>query len=771
MVLGIAPAVSTAGEAVRPAPPKKIFAHYMGCYPVASASTAYARRTVFKTRHDAVNFESALGSRWRNFFLVPDGMELTPEQSADLEIRRALRAGIDGFAIDVLAGGEKSVFPVLDALFKVAEEKNYPFEITWCLDNPAQNALAIDYLLKHHGTSPKLARRNGKVLFLGYASVRTGMAFGAKQWADRPEFKGKDITALPALRATPEGWKTYIGGFRAFEKQFGVPMYFHFDLTGFYSWMQGKPEKPVTLLDAVSTLAEDFDAVGHFRGGGPEYDAMAKAVRAKGAEWSEPLIYQYENMTWASYTLDKGGNIMRDRWERARENDATLLQFTTWNDYTENTHLAPAADTRYTLFDLNAYYVQWWKTGTPPVPDHDRVYFLYREFPEGARIYPFKPRAQAGNTVLEVLTILPKAATIRLPGRAEPWEAPAGLSFKQFPLTAGPVIAEVVRGGKVAVRLESPEPITDRPYRDQQSLVCYSTEELRHWQADFGDADPAALLHGEYADADKDGLPNWFEMYWFGTFMDWSTATKADPQADPDGDGKTNLEEYLAQTDPTKVQAYAQGAIWSLDAVAKRRMSFHPDSDEVGTDVWYYLTRVQLTPPVPHDGLFQPLEGLGWYPGEAVQRAAHRIPFGTPGYENARLGEINHTWTAEGTGKEKRDRYQCVLTPRRHALIALAWQSPVEGEVALRVTVDPVTSGNDTPDRITLCLAQSAPYRELTRKVFAVGEGGVLEAATVDVRPGERLYIVADCQPDNDYSNLPLSGVTVTLTRLGAAKL
>ena len=59
------------------------------------------------------------------------------------------------------------------------------------------------------------------------------------------------------------------------------------------------------------------------------------------------------------------------------------------------------------------------------------------------------------------------------------------------------------------------------------------------------------LLRGEYADDDNDGLPNWFEMYWFGKYMDYSTATAAKPDDDPDGDGKTNIQEYENQTDPT----------------------------------------------------------------------------------------------------------------------------------------------------------------------------------------------------------------------------
>ncbi len=70
---------------------------------------------------------------------------------------------------------------------------------------------------------------------------------------------------------------------------------------------------------------------------------------------------------------------------------------------------------------------------------------------------------------------------------------------------------------------------------------------------DFGDAPP--LLRGEYADDDQDGLPNWFEMYWFGKFLDWNTASIADPGADPDSDGQTNRLEYPARSDPTKPPA------------------------------------------------------------------------------------------------------------------------------------------------------------------------------------------------------------------------
>ncbi len=555
----LAPATRSAAATSVPASapatqrPKKIYAHYMGCYPAAAAATAHHRENdSYKPRHDANGMFDAIGDRWRNWPLVPDGMKVSLEQSADLEIRRALRGGIDGFAIDAWAGGD-SAKQVLDALFKVAEEKDYPFEITICLDaGIADNyglAAAIKYVLDKHGKSPKLARRDGKPLIFGYISSFVGFRYGASQLKKRPEFADANERQLHAnrmLRTTEEGWQLMADGLLDMQKQVGQDLYLHWCMSAFFH--QVSNTTPDDLVRAAGFMGKRFGAVGEFLGGGATHDRMAAAVKAAGAEWSEPLFFQYENIGWGGNRISSGFNILRDRWKHARDNGSTLIQFITWNDYTENTCLAPAYDTRYAVLDLNGYFVQWWKTGKEPTPDHDRVYVSYRKYPHGAKLFPFKPKqGDPNNVVLEVLTILPKPAKVRLPGRDAEWDAPAGMSWKQFPLTPGAVVAEVVRDGKVEVRLESPEPITDRPFRETNGMTCYSTEFMKHWQADFGDAPP--LLRGEYADDDKDGLPNWFEMYWYGKFMDWKTAGVADPNAPAAGD-KTAKQHYLDQTAP-----------------------------------------------------------------------------------------------------------------------------------------------------------------------------------------------------------------------------
>ncbi len=51
-----------------------------------------------------------------------------------------------------------------------------------------------------------------------------------------------------------------------------------------------------------------------------------------------------------------------------------------------------------------------------------------------------------------------------------------------------------------------------------------------------------------FPDSDGDGLPDWWENQHF--------AGNANPNADPDGDGYTNMQEYLAGTDPNNANSF-----------------------------------------------------------------------------------------------------------------------------------------------------------------------------------------------------------------------
>ena len=347
--------------------------------------------------------------------------------------------------------------------------------------------------------------------------------------------------------------------FHELERDLGQPIFWEFDISGLFLRVGGEDERSLKrkhLLPACKVLAKGGLGIGSFLGYDEE-DQVAAVVRGVGGEYCQPMWYQYDNATHGyavGDALRHGTRRFRENWRKAREHNSHVMQFVTWKDYTENTSLAPGYQTHYAILDLNAYYAKWWKTGRQPRTDHDRVYIAFKRYGQGARVFPFAERRYSrGDGVLEVLTILPHAATVRVPGRHTEYEAPAGVFARELPLTPGSVAVEIVRDGAVATRLDSPDPITDRPYRDQADLYCFSTEEARHWRADFGDT--PLFKASEYGDVDRDGLPNWFEMYWFGTFLDWSTAAIADPKGDPDKDGRSNLQEYLDQTDPTVADA------------------------------------------------------------------------------------------------------------------------------------------------------------------------------------------------------------------------
>jgi hypothetical protein len=562
-----------------PERPKKVFAHYMGCYPANTGVTRNARLGAGETlHHDRGDDVSRRGGRFRNFDLVPPEPGLTAEQSADLEIRRAMRIGIDGFAVDAWAGGNDAIRS-FETLIKVAAERNYPFEMTICLDSTGPGD--VRSLLDKYGKNPKLARRDGKPLIFTYFSY--GQAMGELYSAidERIPDSERDAAVI-RLRATELGWHLIGQTFRKAEETIGQPVFFHYDLVYFFNEVPKELIQPGMMTRAAAAIARHVPALGSFGfigfGYGDRTEDIARAVREAGAEWSGPGgTHQKESV------LPGGGEVYMPKatewlrgniWASLIWDQATLIQLTTWNDYTENTNLAPAYNTRYTIYDLTGYFIERWRRGEPPPADHDRVYLTYAKYPKDAKSWPFKIQMRS-DRALEVLTNLTEPATVRLPGRNLQYEAPAGLHVEQFPVTPGPVIAEVVRDGKVAVRLESPEPITDRPFREDNAMVCWSTEEERHWKADFGDK--PMLRYSEYGDADGDGLPNWFEMYWFTKdrgfkpevsddpdellegpkehpvtrWLDLSKQTLVDPKADPDADRRSNLQEYREGTDPT----------------------------------------------------------------------------------------------------------------------------------------------------------------------------------------------------------------------------
>lgn len=575
---------------------KKVFAHHMGSLNVGHGAMPWYTR-----QPELGDPTISTGGDYRNLAFSPFNLELSLEQSAELQIQRAIRVGIDGFAVNAWAG-DKNAKEFLDALFKVAEEKDYPFEISICPDPntldlsngfTTANVDAIKYLLDRHGDSPKLARRDGKPIIFGYQSNFI--------WVEYLWRKYEDQTLVDIARTTPEGWELIKDAFEQIEQLVGEPLYFQFDMGAFYAGIVERGVPQDGYYRAAKVVAKHLPALCDFLPSTRTAD-YARAAKEMGKEWGEPIYMNYDNnrMNWNHG--GPGTDMLRANWQAARDNDSTLLQLTTWNDYHENTNISPGVNTRYSFFDLTGYFIDWWKQGSQPAPTHDRVYVFSRKYGADTQTFPFQS-AMYIEGVIEVLTILPEPARIRVPGRGE-YDAPAGLHYQQFPVTPGPVSAEVIRNGNVVLVVESPEPVTDKPFRQDNGIVGISSEFDRHWELDFGDVPP--FLYSEYGDLDGDGLPNWFEIFWFGKPWDFSTATVANPNEDINNDGFTNLEAYQLQKTPVGTGGglmERRPFDGSISTVPGRIEAEH--FDEGGLSISYYDTTSSNL-----GGIFRPSENV-----------------------------------------------------------------------------------------------------------------------------------------------------------------
>jgi hypothetical protein len=95
------------------------------------------------------------------------------------------------------------------------------------------------------------------------------------------------------------------------------------------------------------------------------------------------------------------------------------------------------------------------------------------------------------------------------------------------------------------------------------------------------------------SDADGDGLPDSWEVRYFGS----TSAPGGGPNDDPDGDGLTNLEEFLAGTDPRGpssglrlLSKLRDGTlILGFDSIAGKSYKLER-TDDLSSHVWIPLT-------------------------------------------------------------------------------------------------------------------------------------------------------------------------------------
>ena len=184
--------------------------------------------------------------------------------------------------------------------------------------------------------------------------------------------------------------------------------------------------------------------------------------------WMQPVAVQDARPKAQVYWEAGNTGTLRATWTNAIKSKADLVMLLTWNDYSEGTSFAPSLRHGYSLLDLNAYYLSWYRTGKAPKIARETMFISHR-----VHSYKLKPSlgypkvmtltgSYAARDNIQVVTMFNKSTQVRIlvgGSRYVTYTAKAGLYVKTVGLRTGLISAQMVRSGKVVGSVTTGEPV------------------------------------------------------------------------------------------------------------------------------------------------------------------------------------------------------------------------------------------------------------------------------------------------------------------------
>ncbi|MCK1345785.1 glycoside hydrolase family 71 protein [Bradyrhizobium sp. 169] len=165
---------------------------------------------------------------------------------------------------------------------------------------------------------------------------------------------------------------------------------------------------------------------------------VATALRKEVVFPVSPAFYQRRAGQFPmEYGNSFGAARYIDGWLQAIKMKPALVNIQTWNDFSEDTAIVPSNTVGYAWLDLTAYFSAWFRTGTQPEINVERLMLFRPKQLASARLD--NPAAKATNALwrhasptidyLDVVTFFRYPAKVRVTLGGQTWERaiPAGL--------------------------------------------------------------------------------------------------------------------------------------------------------------------------------------------------------------------------------------------------------------------------------------------------------------------------------------------------------
>lgn len=446
-------------DSVRTSSSRLVLAHYVPWFPVSFDNKDEALDT-YATRYLDPLGENGKHAAYGGYLRdrpAPVPVSTSSDWAdalARAEVRRALAAGIDGFAVDLVSLNRAGrswgqVVRLLDA----ARAVDPSFRIVLQPDMvglASVDAASLAAAVAELAARPAAMRMaDGSLVVSPYFAEKRSVAWWSSWKSTMSRDYGLDVSLVPVLQDD----LTWADDFAPISAGIG-------------NWGSRNPAwNPPTTTTATSPRGR-----------------IAR-VHALGRFWMQPVSFQDQRPSGAVFDEAANSQNLRSTWQIAREGGAEWVLLTTWNDYAEGSAFAPSSMHGEALLDLTAYYAAWFKSGSAPTVVRDAVYLTHRVQPAAA--LPSYPETSLmtlrGGTPVqdraEALVLLTAPATVRVVagGRSVSCSAPAGLSVCSVDLAVGEVSAAVVRGGTTVASVVSPYAVSSTPTVQDLQYVAVSS--------------------------------------------------------------------------------------------------------------------------------------------------------------------------------------------------------------------------------------------------------------------------------------------------------
>jgi len=365
------------------------------------------------------------------------------------EMELAQRHGIDGFLLDMGGWGDADNGYVKNAanLFEAAKQLGTGFKL----------ALAPEYLVspfeKHvpdmvmkFKDHPNYLKQDGRPVLGTYVGLdHPGYLPALKAL----EAKGVKVFLIPDAGLNSRPRALYNPSYETFERLFETPV---------GQYMDG------LMMFQAEQLGNHISA-----------NALGRRVTQKsGKLFAAGVIPNYNSANLQDY---RGLSGYLDQWEGAVNDGADWISLVIWNDFNEDSALMPsrwpAGYERYlfsrdeSYLDATAYASAWFKAGRRPEITQDKMFVTYRNRSQWLRkAWDYKTKKwvdaclnnssfdqihddNADLVYVDTFLTAPASLTVRLGGKLQKFELPAGVGHASVPLVPGTPRLTLERGGKV----------------------------------------------------------------------------------------------------------------------------------------------------------------------------------------------------------------------------------------------------------------------------------------------------------------------------------